>query len=48
MVGDSVKDRAAAGAAGVAAVAVSYGYNHGLPLPAEDAVCVIDSLQELR
>lgn len=48
MVGDSVNDLAAAGAAGVAAVAVSYGYNHGLPLPAEDAVCVIDSLQELR
>ena len=48
MIGDSVNDLAAAKAAGVAAVAVSYGYNHGLPLPAEDAVCVIDSLQELR
>lgn len=48
MVGDSINDLAAAKAAEVAAIAVSYGYNHGLPLPVQDAAGVIDSLEELR
>ena len=48
MVGDSINDLAAAKSAGVNAIAVSYGYNHGQPLRPEDAVCIIDSLEELR
>lgn len=38
MIGDSSNDAAAARAAGCALVLVSYGYNHGQPLPAADAV----------
>jgi phosphoglycolate phosphatase len=37
-IGDSSNDAAAARAAGCAFVVVSYGYNHGQPLPAADAV----------
>jgi phosphoglycolate phosphatase len=37
-VGDSSNDAAAARAAGCALVLVRYGYNHGQPLPAADAV----------
>jgi len=51
MVGDSVSDIASAQAAGVEAVAVSYGYNHGLDIRdtrnSVHAQHVIDRLDEL-
>lgn len=47
MVGDSVNDFAAARAAGCRSIAVSYGYNHGEAIDANDADCVVDSLTEL-
>jgi phosphoglycolate phosphatase len=48
MVGDSSNDVAAARAAGMAVVAVSYGYNHGAPIRDTHPDAVIDSLLELR
>lgn len=46
-VGDSRSDVLAARAAGVACVAVSYGYNHGRPISEEQPSLVVDSLTEL-
>lgn len=47
MIGDSSNDILAAKAAGVANVAVSYGYNHGQPVTACQPDRVVDSLTEL-
>ena len=47
MVGDSATDVAAARAAGIPVIAVSYGYAGGLDLAAAGAACVIDSLAAL-
>lgn len=47
MVGDSKTDVAAARAAGIPIVCVSYGYNHGEDIHAADPDAVIDSLGEL-
>ena len=47
MLGDSSNDARAARAAGCPVVLVSYGYNHGEPVPAVDAVGVIDRLDQL-
>jgi phosphoglycolate phosphatase len=47
MVGDSANDIAAARAAGMPAVAVSYGYNHGQDVRTLNADRVVDSLAEL-
>ncbi|MBU1332427.1 MAG: phosphoglycolate phosphatase [Gammaproteobacteria bacterium] len=46
-VGDSRSDVLAARAAGVACVAVSYGYNHGRPIAEEEPSLVVDKLTEL-
>ena len=48
MVGDSKNDVAAARAAGVTVVCVSYGYNHGEDIRAAGADAVIDSLEQLQ
>ena len=48
MVGDSESDMLAARAAGVKSVAVSYGYNHGVPISVHNPDLLIDSLRELR
>lgn len=47
MVGDSHNDIRAAKAAGMASVAVSYGYNHGAPIAVESPGIIVDSLAEL-
>jgi phosphoglycolate phosphatase len=47
MVGDSKNDVAAARAAGIPIVCVSYGYNHGEDIGAAGPDVVIDSLDEL-
>ncbi|NHN37030.1 phosphoglycolate phosphatase [Pseudomaricurvus alcaniphilus] len=44
MVGDSVNDIAAARAAGVASVAVAYGYNRGLPVAQDNPDWLTDNL----
>jgi phosphoglycolate phosphatase len=46
-VGDSRSDVQAAKAAGVACVALSYGYNHGRPIAEESPALVIDDLRRL-
>jgi phosphoglycolate phosphatase len=46
-VGDSRSDVQAAKAAGVACVALSYGYNHGRPIEEESPALVIDDLRKL-
>ncbi|KPZ00671.1 Phosphoglycolate phosphatase [Pseudomonas syringae pv. aptata] len=46
-VGDSRTDVQAAKAAGVACVALSYGYNHGRPIAEENPAMVIDDLRRL-
>ena len=46
-VGDSRNDVLAAKAAGVACVALSYGYNHGRPIAEENPMRVLDDLREL-
>lgn len=46
-VGDSRNDVEAARAAKVACVAVTYGYNYGQPVSAENPTLVIDDLREL-
>lgn len=46
-VGDSRTDVQAAKAAGVACVALSYGYNHGRPIEEESPALVIDDLRKL-
>jgi len=46
-VGDSRNDIRAAKAAGVPVVAVSYGYNHGEPIAAENPDMLVDSLDAL-
>lgn len=46
-VGDSRNDVQAARAANVACVAVTYGYNYGEPIGADNPVLVIDDLREL-
>ncbi len=46
-VGDSRSDVLAAKSAGVACVAMSYGYNHGRPISEESPALVIDDLREL-
>jgi len=48
MLGDSRNDAQAARAAGCPVWLVTYGYNHGQPIRAEDADGFIDSLAELR
>jgi len=47
MVGDSVHDVAAARAAGMPVVAVSYGYNHGQAISAAGPDAIIDRLDQL-
>lgn len=47
MIGDSSNDAAAARAAGCPVLLVTYGYNHGEPVPAVDADGFADSLAEL-
>lgn len=47
MVGDSRNDVEAAKAAGVAVVAVPYGYNHGEPIIASKPTYLVESLREL-
>lgn len=47
LVGDSRNDVQAARAAGMAVVCVSYGYNHGRPVAAEEPDRLVDSLLEL-
>jgi phosphoglycolate phosphatase len=46
-VGDSHNDVLAARAAGVKVVAVSYGYNHGEPIAAQNPDLLVDSLDAL-
>ena len=47
MVGDSVNDVAAARAAGMPVLCVSYGYNHGTDIRAHKPDAILDSLAEL-
>lgn len=47
MIGDSRHDVEAAKAAGLAVVAVSYGYNHGEPIALSSPDLIVDSLFEL-
>lgn len=47
MVGDSRSDIRAGKAAGVATLAVSYGYNHGEPIARSEPDWIVDSLAEL-
>ena len=47
MVGDSRNDVLAARAAGMAAICVSYGYNHGRPVAEESPDRLLDSLADL-
>ena len=47
MIGDSRNDVEAAHAAGMACIALSYGYNHGEPLQACAPDLLLDSLHEL-
>ncbi len=47
MVGDSRNDIEAARAAGVASLAVTYGYNHGRPVAEERPDFICDSLEQL-
>lgn len=47
MVGDSRNDIIAAHAAGMRAIAVNYGYNHGQPISAANPDRIIASLREL-
>lgn len=46
-IGDSRNDVRAAHAAGVRCVALSYGYNHGEPIAAENPALVLDDLRQL-
>lgn len=46
-IGDSRNDVHAAQAAHVACVAVTYGYNYGEPISAENPALVVDDLREL-
>ena len=46
-VGDSRSDVLASKAAGVACIAMSYGYNHGRPIAEESPALVINDLREL-
>ncbi len=46
-VGDSRNDVQAARAANVACVAVTYGYNYGEPISADNPALVVDDLREL-
>ena len=46
-VGDSRNDVLAAHAAGVACIAVAYGYNYGQSISAENPALVVDDLREL-
>jgi phosphoglycolate phosphatase len=46
-IGDSRNDVLAAKAAGVACVALTYGYNHGRPIAEENPARVLDNLREL-
>jgi phosphoglycolate phosphatase len=46
-IGDSRNDVLAARAAGVACVALNYGYNHGRPIAEENPARVLDNLREL-
>ncbi len=46
-VGDSRNDVLAAHAADVACIAVTYGYNYGQPISAENPALVVDDLREL-
>lgn len=47
MIGDSRNDVLAARAAGMPVACVSYGYNHGRPIAAEDPDLLVDSLLQL-
>lgn len=47
MIGDSRHDVDAARAAGIAVIAVSYGYNHGQPIAQAGPDAIVDSLLEL-
>lgn len=47
MIGDSINDIRAARAAGVRAVGLSYGYNHGEPIEYANPDLVVSSLSEL-
>jgi phosphoglycolate phosphatase len=47
MIGDSRNDIEAAHAAGVACVALTYGYNHGEPITLCQPDLILDSLREL-
>ncbi len=47
MIGDSISDVNAARAANVRSIAVSYGYNHGVPVEQCSPDLIIDSLWEL-
>lgn len=47
MIGDSISDIKASRAADVPVIAVSYGYNHGMPIRDMDADRIVDSLEEL-
>ena len=47
MIGDSSNDAQAARAAGCPVLLVTYGYNHGEPVPGADADAFVDSLQSL-
>lgn len=47
MIGDSSNDAKAARAAGCPVVLVTYGYNHGEPVPAVDADGFVDSLAQI-
>ncbi|MEZ5591051.1 MAG: HAD-IA family hydrolase [Gammaproteobacteria bacterium] len=47
MIGDSRHDVDAARAAGIAVIAVSYGYNHGQPIAQARPDGIVDSLLEL-
>lgn len=46
-VGDSRNDVQAARSAGVACIAVTYGYNYGEPISAENPALVLEDLREL-
>lgn len=46
-VGDSRNDVQAAHAAGVACIAVTYGYNYGEPISADRPALIVDDLREL-
>lgn len=47
MIGDSAHDVSAARAAGIACIAVSYGYNHGEPIADSQPDVIIDDLAQL-